>query len=132
MTSIRYNCEFGFDIPHRTILVDDIRVRAIGSLPKVSNLSYSTSNTSVDKPKSISVINAFLVYLFHLDSHLQVTDCYFEGGRKRTPVYMLEDLVPDHEISGPAIILNNNSTILIEPDCLARITDAGLLLMNYF
>ena len=58
---------------------------------------------------------------------LQVTKCYFEGGTRCTPVYNLEHLIAGHVVEGPAIIINNNSTILIEPFCTAVITDQGLL-----
>jgi len=105
----KYKTEFGFDIPNRAIIVDDIRVRGIGSLEKINHsTSLSTSNVSVDKPRSITV-----------------TKCYFEGGTRCTPVYNLEHLIAGHVVEGPAIIINNNSTILIEPFCTAVITDQG-------
>lgn len=46
-------------------------------------------------------------------------------GRFRTPVYLLSKLGANNEIKGPAIIIDNSSTILIEADCIATITEYG-------
>lgn len=46
---------------------------------------------------------------------LQVTSVYFEEGWLVTKVYMLSSLAHGHAISGPAIIMDKLSTILIEP-----------------
>jgi len=56
---------------------------------------------------------------------LQVTEVYFESGYHSASVYVLSDLCAGHEISGPAIIMDNLSTILVEPDCTAFITSRG-------
>lgn len=42
-------------------------------------------------------------------------DVYFQGGYYKTGVYQLKNLPLGHKISGPAIIMDNLSTILIEP-----------------
>ena len=57
--------------------------------------------------------------------------CYFEGrGRISTPVYLLGNLKAGHEISGPSIVIDNTSTIIIEPDCKATITQYGDILIH--
>ncbi|XP_075067731.1 5-oxoprolinase isoform X2 [Mixophyes fleayi] len=101
----RYMKEFGFTIPARGIVVDDIRVRGTGS-------------TGIRCERSIKPSG-------HPARVENVTKCYFEGGYKDTNVYLLEDLSCDHTISGPAIIIDKNSTILVEPDCAASITEYG-------
>jgi 5-oxoprolinase (ATP-hydrolysing) len=50
---------------------------------------------------------------------------YFESGYRRASVYILSDLRAGHEIPGPAIIMDNLSTVLVEPDCTASITSRG-------
>lgn len=42
-----------------------------------------------------------------------------------TPVYMLSSLCCGHLIQGPAIIIDRNSTILVEPSCSAKILRSG-------
>lgn len=48
-----------------------------------------------------------------------------EGGRQKTPAYRLSSLKPGHAIKGPSILIEDNSTIVIEPGCLAHITSSG-------
>lgn len=38
----------------------------------------------------------------------QVTECYFEGGRLPTNLYLLDDLSNGHSMEGPAIIIDKN------------------------
>lgn len=101
----RYLKEFGFTIPERPIVVDDIRVRGTGS----SCVHCEKQLKSSGLPARIET----------------VTKCYFENGYLDTNVYFLEDLSCDHIIPGPAIIIDKNSTILLEPECTATITEFG-------
>ncbi|KAI3687397.1 hypothetical protein L1987_81092 [Smallanthus sonchifolius] len=50
---------------------------------------------------------------------------YFENGYHNTPLFKLEDLGYGHVIPGPAIIMNGNSTVIVEPNCKAIITKYG-------
>ncbi|XP_078355296.1 5-oxoprolinase-like, partial [Oculina patagonica] len=53
------------------------------------------------------------------------TKCYFEDGFHDTKIYLLEELSAGHTIDGPAIIVDKNSTMLVEPQCKASITTSG-------
>lgn len=44
------------------------------------------------------------------------------GGRQDTPAYLLKDLQPGHEVPGPAILIDDISTVVVEPLCRASIT----------
>ncbi|KAL4234607.1 hypothetical protein ACF0H5_006248 [Mactra antiquata] len=101
----RYFTEFGFTLPDRTIIVDDIRIRGTGQA-----VSQDDANiTMATEPPTIEC----------------VSNCYFEDGWKEANVYILESLCSGHVIDGPAIIMNGNSTILVEPTCQAVITKSG-------
>lgn len=51
------------------------------------------------------------------------TSAYFEvGGRQTTPVYTLDQLQPGHRVQGPALLIDDISTIVVEPACSAVIT----------
>uniref|UniRef100_A0A8C7SLX5 5-oxoprolinase, ATP-hydrolysing n=1 Tax=Oncorhynchus mykiss TaxID=8022 RepID=A0A8C7SLX5_ONCMY len=91
----RYLQEFGFTIPDRPIMVDDIRVRGSGK----------SGIKSVTNTKMGSGI---------------LKDGYLD-----TSVYLWEELPCDHNIPGPAIIIDKNSTILVEPSCVAHLTEGG-------
>uniref|UniRef100_A0A0C9QTF5 Oplah_4 protein n=1 Tax=Fopius arisanus TaxID=64838 RepID=A0A0C9QTF5_9HYME len=101
----RYQTEFGFTMPSRKILVNDVRVRGIGKsgIPDEVELSRST-----DPPKSENAVKI-----------------YFEGGYHTANVYQMHALSHGHVIKGPAIIIDNLSTILIEPNCTGVITSRG-------
>ncbi|XP_072458758.1 5-oxoprolinase isoform X2 [Notamacropus eugenii] len=101
----RYLQEFGFIIPDRPILVDDVRVRGVGQ----SGLRPEYPPQTQNGPPRVD----------------RVTQCYFEGGYQNTPVYQLGELGQGHRLPGPCIIIDNNSTILVEPGCHAEMTKAG-------
>ncbi|XP_064124272.1 5-oxoprolinase isoform X5 [Loxodonta africana] len=101
----RYMREFGFVIPERPVVVDDVRVRGTGrsGLRLEDNPKAQTGPPRVDK----------------------MTQCYFEGGYQETPVYLLGELGYGHKLQGPCLIIDSNSTILVEPGCQAEVTETG-------
>lgn len=101
----RYLKEFGFTIPDRAIVVDDIRVRGCGKSGIQSVYASQTGNGR--------------------GGPITVTKCYFEEGHLDTSVYLWEELLSGHNIPGPAIIIDKNSTILVEPNCEACLTESG-------
>ncbi|KAK5603961.1 hypothetical protein CRENBAI_025397 [Crenichthys baileyi] len=101
----RYLKEFGFTIPDRPILVDDIRVRGCGK-SGINSVHKSKMGHTQAKP-------------------VMMTKCYFEDGYMDTSVYLWEELPCGNSIQGPAIIIDKNSTILVEPSCEACLTEEG-------
>lgn len=101
----RYKSEFGFVIPQRDIIVDDIRVRGVG---KSFLESESPKQNSKQPPKA-----------------RETAKVYFDSGYQDTGVFLLKELFPGDVIPGPAIIMDELSTILVEPDCTASITKNG-------
>lgn len=102
----RYKKEFGFTLSQRDIIVDDVRVRGIG---------LSTVPKEVAPPHGFGTVPEFE----------KTTKVYFEGGYQETKIYLLEKLKPRQELPGPAIIMDGLSTIVVEPDCRAEITELG-------
>ena len=100
-----YQREFGFNPRDRKIQVQDIRVRGEGKLPKPVKTKISKKYKQV-QPVSIH-------------------QCYFEDSWLDTPVYKGEFLGAGNMLLGPAIILQETSTILIEPDCKAKVNNYG-------
>uniref|UniRef100_A0A8C4HEN8 5-oxoprolinase, ATP-hydrolysing n=1 Tax=Dicentrarchus labrax TaxID=13489 RepID=A0A8C4HEN8_DICLA len=106
----RYLKEFGFTIPDRPIMVDDIRVRGCGK-SGIKSVYKTKMGHGQAKP-------------------VTMTRCYFEEGYLDTSVYLWEELPCGHSIQGPAIIIDKNSTILVEPCCEARLTEGGDVCMS--
>lgn len=97
--------EYGFKLQNRNILICDVRVRGIGvtNILKPQALEPSSSSPKVE-------------------GHYKV---YFWDMWHNTPLFKLEDLGYGHIIPGPAIIMNGNSTVIVEPNCRATITKYG-------
>ena len=100
-----YRREFGFDLEDRKILVDDIRVRARGKTGSLRKLEIEPAQ---GPPKVLEEVK-----------------CFFDDSWQTTAVYDLENLGAGHRISGPAIIIHDTSTIVVEPGCTAEITRFG-------
>lgn len=101
----RYQTEFGFTLEGRDICVDDIRVRGVGK--SLAGASEQVARASGPPARE------------------KVVKCHFEAGHLDTGVYRLDNLCAGHCVDGPAIIIDKNSTILVEPRCKAQITNQG-------
>ncbi|MEA3418320.1 MAG: hydantoinase B/oxoprolinase family protein [Campylobacterota bacterium] len=61
---------------------------------------------------------------------LEITDIYFEKGWQQAALYKLNALESGDRITGPAIIIDQTSTIIIEPECKAEINHYGDIIIN--
>lgn len=102
-----YRREYGFELLERSILVDDIRVRAIGHSEGSRAIALAHTATPVS-PVPVKEVQVF-----------------FDDQRYATPVFYLKDLLPGQAISGPAIIVQDVATVIIEPHCTALVTQRG-------
>jgi 5-oxoprolinase (ATP-hydrolysing) len=109
--------EFGFTLPDRDIIVDDVRVRGIGK-------TFEGLEKTVDQQlKDITpqdVAKGEKVY--------GSKSVYFEGGRQETSIYKLEDLAVGDRIQGPAIIADGTQTIVVTPNATALLIDTHVVI----
>eukprot|EP00744_Colponema_vietnamica_P010995 GILI01015486.1.p1 GENE.GILI01015486.1~~GILI01015486.1.p1 ORF type:complete len:708 (+),score=178.78 GILI01015486.1:57-2180(+) len=106
-----YQADFGFTMPERAILVDDVRVRAEGG--------------------SLSLLQSPIAPQTESPSPVASVDAYFHPiGRVSTPVYRLSSLGAGVSLSGPCLVLDQNSTVVVEPGCSAHITSDGDLYID--
>ncbi|KAF2077582.1 hypothetical protein CYY_001123 [Polysphondylium violaceum] len=99
-----YIREFGFIIYGRNLLVDDIRVRVYAKGSDLKSFSIKDCDPA-NPPKPVTIHS-----------------CYFASGRQQTPIYLLKDLLGGDTVQGPAIIIDNTTTIVVEPGCKATMT----------
>jgi 5-oxoprolinase (ATP-hydrolysing) len=97
--------EFGFKVSGRGILVDELWVRVTGKCPPVAPRPLPGKERPTTPAAS--------------------TRCYFKAGWADTPVYRMRDLGAGEVFEGPALLIDDTSTILIEPGCTAGITPFG-------
>jgi len=101
--------EFGFTLPDRDVIVDDVRVRGIGK-------GFKTSEKTIDqqlqdsKPRDV------------VSPEYRKSQVYFEGGRYDTPIYKLDDLQINDRVKGPAILADDTQTIVVTPGASALLT----------
>ncbi|KAI8849024.1 Hydantoinase B/oxoprolinase-domain-containing protein [Chytridium lagenaria] len=115
----KHTLEFGFSLPDRNIIIDDIRIRGIGKSPsqvttRVCNelKSIKRHRIEVGGEKVSTLVSAY----------------WDEGGRRETPVYLLNQLAIGDEVVGPALILEATSTIAVEIGFAAVITSEHVVL----
>ncbi|KAL6044826.1 OPLA oxoprolinase [Balamuthia mandrillaris] len=101
-----YRREYGFIIEDRGILVDNLRVRAIGKGKGIQRIPIAKATEVHPKP-------------------LKEVPVFFENRIMDTPLFDLKNLGADAEVAGPAIIVDATSTIVVAPECIAHITDYG-------
>lgn len=97
--------EYGFKLVNRNIVICDVRVRGIGV-------------TNILRPQPIEPASGSPI----VEGYYKV---YFGNGWQETPLYKLEKMGYGHTMSGPAIVMNGNSTVIVEPNCRAIITKYG-------
>jgi len=103
-----YMREFGFLISGRSIIVDDLRIRATG---KSKNLPMDVGSRQDKKTRP---------------SPQSKAKAYFEaGGLQDTQIFILKNLERGDCIEGPAIIIDDISTVVVEPACIASILGDG-------
>lgn len=101
---------FGFDAHHTPLIVAVLELEAIGTVPKTQ------------EP------------LWHAwDGPLKATckrEIWFDGVPATTPIYHRERLPCGRSIRGPAIIVENNATTVIEPQWHGEIDTRGHLIIS--
>jgi 5-oxoprolinase (ATP-hydrolysing) len=108
--------EFGFVLPDRDIIVDDVRARGIGR-------SFQGLDKTVDhqlkeaKPRDVDSKKVY-----------QTKKVFFEGGRLDTPIYKLDDLEVNDRVKGPAIVADNTQTVVVTPGATALITETHVVI----
>ncbi|KAI5815672.1 Hydantoinase B/oxoprolinase-domain-containing protein [Pyronema omphalodes] len=108
--------EFGFTLPDRDILVDDIRVRGIGK----SNIQMEKTVDQQLKELKQTAVDPSKASFKKL--------VYFEQGRQETPVYQLENLSVGDKIKGPAMLADGTQTIVVTPEATAVILSTHVVI----
>ena len=112
-----YRHEFGFVLTGRNILVDDVRVRAVGrtfdtlgpaALAEHAKLSFKPARA--------------------LESANKRDVCFDGYGRIPTAIVRLSTLEVGDAVRGPAVLIDETQTILVEPECEARMLSEAVLI----
>lgn len=107
----RYRTEFGFVLQNRRIIVDDIRIRGLGKNETPPELQVGQAQEKTPTAEAY-------------------TEVHFDQGAFQTPIYLTKHLLAGHQISGPAVLIDQLSTIIVEPECTVHVTAYGDLIMD--
>ncbi|KAF8752921.1 Hydantoinase/oxoprolinase N-terminal region [Rhizoctonia solani] len=107
-----YKQEFGFLLETKNIIIDDIKVRGIGkTFDTLGPSVFEEMKTLKTKPVNVQATQD------------RTHSVYFEGpGRIDTPVFLLEKLEVGDVVSGPAMIIDNTQTIVLNPHSKTTVT----------
>lgn len=109
-----HEAEYGHAFPQSPIEIVNLRVSGIGRMPKITKLK-PPENGSLDAARVRTVPS-----VFRMGGALQTVD---------TPVYRRERLPVGERFSGPAIILQKDSTTVMTPDTTAVVDPSGSILI---
>jgi len=99
-----YTQRFGFTMPEKAHIVEAISVEAIGHTD-----TSEDPELPVDERAPAPQVAA-------------TRSIYSNGAWREAPVYRREDLVPGHQIDGPAIVIESTSTTVVDPGWRATLT----------
>ncbi len=106
---------FGFSDPERTLVLEALQLERVSG----------GRSAQQDKTESYDGV---LSSIAHSDMTCKVNG---ESKTFQVPVYRREQLPKHTEIKGPALIAENNSTIVIEPNWVGKVVASGALILNY-
>ena len=96
--------EFGFVMEDRAVLIEAVRVRAEETPEPVEEAAETERGKAMEPVRTVS--------------------CFFAGGRRDTPVFDLSGSCGGR-ITGPALLVRDTSTVVLEPGCTAEVSQAG-------
>ncbi|MGG6296765.1 hydantoinase B/oxoprolinase family protein [Leptolyngbya sp. AN02str] len=108
----QYRQQYGFVMPNKPLMVEAVSVEVIGKM----NEQIPSSNT-VHRTIPLQAI-----------AHVSM---YAKGQWHNTPLYQRVDLQPGDCIPSPAILVEPTSTIVVEPEWNAVVTDEGHLILKH-
>lgn len=109
--------EFGFTLPDRDIVIDDVRARGIGKTFEGEEKTVDQQLRDI-KPRDVGKD----------EKQFGKKSVYFEGGRHDTAIYKLEDIEVGDRIQGPAIIADGTQTIVVTPEASALVIDTHVVI----
>ncbi|KAF7190774.1 hypothetical protein HII31_07933 [Pseudocercospora fuligena] len=101
--------EFSFSFPDRKVLIEDIRVRGIGSLLSLPSEDPHAELRAITKHPPLA----------KKSTTTRVT--FASTGPVDAPVYLLKDLNSGTVLTGPAMIIDETQTLVVEPDATATV-----------
>ena len=111
---IEHKSRYGFIQLEKSLIVESISVEVIKKMDTPEEPLITRKRPLDEIPAFVETVRMFSAEKWH-----------------DTPVYRREDLQPEDSISGPAIIVEKISTIVVEPLWKARLTERNHLILEH-
>ncbi|QKQ75288.1 hydantoinase/oxoprolinase family protein [Nostoc sp. TCL240-02] len=108
-----HKSRYGFIQLEKTLIVESVSVEAIQKMDTPEEPLIIRIRPLDETPTSVEIVRMFSNDRWH-----------------ETPVYRREDLQPEDKINGPAIVVEKISTIVVEPNWNARLTERNHLILQ--
>jgi 5-oxoprolinase (ATP-hydrolysing) len=108
-----HKSRYGFIQLEKTLIVESASVEVIQKMETPEEPLITRTRSLVEAPEAVEVVRMF------------TADRWYD-----TPVYRREDLQPEDSINGPAIVVEKISTIVIEPNWEAILTEYNHLILQ--
>ncbi len=102
---------FGFTQPEKALVMEAVTVAAEGGGARIPETPVEETATGAPAP-------------------LEEVDFYVNGNWMKTPLYEREAMKPGQEVAGPALIVEPNSTVVVEPGWRAAMNAYGHLMLK--
>ncbi|MEH2463032.1 hydantoinase/oxoprolinase family protein [Nostoc sp.] len=110
---IEHKSRYGFVQLEKTLIVESASVEVIQKMETPEEPLIIRTRPLDEAPVSVEIVRMFS------------TNRWYD-----TPVYRREDLQPEDRINGPAIVVEKISTIVVEPNWQARLTQQNYLILE--
>ena len=110
---VEHKSRYGFIQLEKTLIVESASVEVIQKMETPEEPLINRTRPLDEAPVSVEIVRMFS------------TDRWYD-----TPVYRREDLQPEDRINGPAIVVEKISTIVVEPNWNARLTECNHLILE--
>ena len=99
----QHTAQYGFISPDKEIIVESISMESAGGGQDINEPLYPLTNDVLPAAQNS-------------------TQIFSAGAWHNTPIYQLDQLLPGHNVPGPAIIIEDNGTVIVEPNWTASMT----------
>lgn len=108
-----HKSRYGFIQLDKTLIVESASVEVIQKIETPEEPLITRTRSIVEATEAVEIVRMFSADRWH-----------------DTPVYRREDLQPEDSINGPAIVVEKISTIVVEPNWQARLTERNHLILQ--
>lgn len=116
--------KFGFVSGEKSVWVDTVVVRSFGGAQPLKEAKLKAPKEQIEKIKKLGGLDS------QSSSPVTFEQMFTADQWHRTPVFKIDDLQRGNSIDGPALIVGNNDTIVVEPSWSASINDYGHLILD--